>query len=176
MAPAPGPAFRSYLAHARPHPSLEPDQPAAINSSHRCPPRDRARFGRQCQCGTHASQSHQRSLACSPFGSRSRRPPWQGVQDAAAATRASARSRQPRVARRYRAASGRRGLRAVLSSGRHGPRRGKSAAARTKITPLPLPQRPKPAPPQARSPAKPPRADAQPRYMPPLTLRVCPVM
>ena len=135
------------------------------NSSHRCPPRDRADFGRQCQCGAHASQSHQRSLACSPLGSRSRRPQWHGAQDAAAATRASARSRQPRVARRYRAASGRRGLRAAPSgwpaklcfpSGRHRPRRGNTAAAGTKTTPLALPQRPKLAQPQARSPAKPP--------------------
>ena len=152
------------------------------NSSHRCPPRDRAHFGRQCQCGAHASQSHQRSLACRPLGSRSRRPQWHGAQDAAAATPASARSRQPRVARGYRAASGRRGLRSspapgsASPPGRHRPRRGNTAAARTKTTPLALPQRPTLAQPQARSPAKPPRAGAQPRYMPPLTLRVCPVM
>ena len=155
------------------------------NSSHRYPPRDRADFRRQCQCGAHASQSHQRSLACSPFGSRSRRPQWHGAQEAAAATRASARSRQPRVARRYRAASGRRGLRgspsgwprrallflrsAPASQGQHRCGRDQDHTARA-------PQRPKLAQPQARSPAKPPRAGAQPRYMPPLTLRVCPVM
>ena len=131
------------------------------NSSHRYPPRDRADFRRQCQCGAHASQSHQRSLACRPLGSRSRRPQWHGAQDAAAATPASARSRQPRVARRYRAASGRRGLRGspaglCFPSGRHRPRRGNTAAAGTKTTPLGLPQRPKLAQPQARSPAKPP--------------------
>ena len=137
------------------------------NSSHRCPPRDRAHFGRQCQCGAHASQSHQRSLACRPCGSRSRRPHWHRAQDAAAATRASARSRRPRVARRYRAASGRRGLRgspAGLASGQ--PLLDRAGAkplrpgARQYCS---LPQRPKLAQPQAHSsPKRPPsRCSAQ---------------